>query len=76
MNFDKESKSRIFFFLAGGGGGGGGGGAAMTQEPPYFIHNTYCHNLFYRTSHENIPYGIQSRGHCSFNNQGKITQKV
>ena len=25
MNFDKESKSRIFFFLGGGGGGGGGG---------------------------------------------------
>ena len=26
MNFDKESKSRIFFFFFGGGGGGGGGG--------------------------------------------------
>ena len=24
MNFDKESKSRIFFFWGGGGGGGGG----------------------------------------------------
>ena len=23
-----------------------------------------------------IPNGIQNRGHCSFNNQGKITQKV
>ena len=35
-------------------------------------------DLFYRTvsSHENIPYGIQNSGHCSFNNQGKITQKV
>ena len=48
-----------------------------TQEPPYFIHKTHCHN-FYRTvqSHEIIPNGIQNRGHCRFNHQGKITQKV
>ena len=26
--------------------------------------------------HENIPNGIPNRGHCSFNHQRKITQKV
>ena len=31
MNFDKESKSRIFF-RAGGGGGGGGGGRGGRRE--------------------------------------------
>ena len=49
-----------------------------TQEPPYFIYKTHCHDLFYRIiwSHENIPNGFQNRGHFSFNHQGKITQKV
>ena len=40
----------------------------------FFLHKTHCHDLFYRTvwSHENI----QKRGHCGFNNQGKISQEV
>ena len=34
MNFDKESKSRIFFFFfwGGGGRGGGGGGGGGGQK--------------------------------------------
>ena len=52
MNFDKESKSRIFFGGWGGGGGGEGiegGGRIRPKEPPYFIHKTHRHDLFYRT---------------------------
>ena len=48
MDFDKESKSRFFFFFV-EGGGGGGGVRIETQEPPYVIHKTHCHELFYRT---------------------------
>ena len=38
----------------------------------------HCHDLFYRTVwfHENNSNGFQNREHCSFNDQGKITEKV
>ena len=70
--------------MGGGGGGegegeGGVGGRRIgTQEPPYFLYKAHWHDLFYKTvlSHENIPNGIENRGHCSFSPQGKITQKI
>ena len=57
--------------------GGFGRGGYEHKSHNIFIHKTHCHDLFYSTvySHENIPNGIQNRGHCSFNHQGKITQK-
>ena len=58
--------------------GGGEVQVVWTWRLPYFLYTTHCHDLFYKTIqfHENNPDGIQNREHCSFNNQGKLTQKV
>ena len=51
--------------LGGGGGGGGGGDGDIYEHKShlffFFLHKTYCHDLFYRTvwSHENIPKGLR-----------------
>ena len=34
MNFDKESKSKIFFIFGSGGGGGGGEGGGVEEGMP------------------------------------------
>ena len=88
MNIDKESKSWIFFYFLGRGGGGGGrevweGGGGGEHEDV----NTRA-AIFYYTKHTGMasstePYSLMKillmvfkRGQCSFNHQGKITQKV
>ena len=60
------------------GGGGGQVTARYDTRAPIFLYTTHCHDLLYRTVwfHENNHNGIQNRGHCNFNHQGKITQKV
>ena len=71
MNFDIKKKR---FFLVCEGGGGGGEGSGYEHKATIVLH---CHDLLYRTvwSHENIPNGIQNKGHCSFNHQGKIIRR-
>ena len=64
---------QILDFFCEGGGGGGGGGGIWAQEQPDTLAWPLLQN---RIVYENVPNGIQNRGHCSFNHQGKITQKV
>ena len=49
MNFNKESKPRIFFFFfffrGGCGGGGGGGGGGEGNVAGEYEHK--CHHIFY-----------------------------
>ena len=53
MNFDKESKSRLYFFSFWevGGGGRGQGEDMNTRGAIFFIYKTHCHDLL-KTSTE------------------------
>ena len=58
MDFDKESKSRIFFFVGGGGGGGGlwgGGGGGEYQYKSRHI--LYTRHIVVSTS-STEPYSL------------------
>ena len=79
MNFDKESKSRKNIFEGGGlGGGGGGGGGGYEHKSRHILYTRHI-----VTISSTKPYSLMKifltvfkKGHCSFNNQGKITLKV
>ena len=73
--FSQRIQIQDLCVCAGGGGGGGGGEGGHEHKSHHILYtqDTLSQPLL---SHENIPIGIQNRGHCSFNHQGKLTQKV
>ena len=72
MNFDKESKSRIFFFFFFGGGGVGGGGNYGRYEHES-RHILYTRHIVTTSSTDD---GIQTREHCSLNTQGEKSESM
>ena len=73
MNFDTESKSKNFIFFKRGGGGGGGVRGGYKHKRPHILYTRHI-VMTSTTEPYTIPNGIQNRGYCSFNRQGKITQ--
>ena len=52
----------------------GGGGDMNTRITIFYTQDTLSRSLLQTVkSNENIPNGIQNRGHCSLNHHGKIT---
>ena len=60
------------------GEGGGGSYGRYEHESRHILYTWHIVTASStdRIVHENNPYGIQIREHCSLNNQGQITQKV